>query len=78
MDYDAFCHEIEQVVPPATTVILRGGAVTGTRWRDGHVRLDYACVPAAYADRVTACDVVHHPDAAAASDHLPVVMDLET
>ena len=43
-----------------------------------HVRLDYAFVPAAYTDRVTACDVVNHPDAAAASDHLPVVLDLET
>jgi endonuclease/exonuclease/phosphatase family metal-dependent hydrolase len=42
---------------------------------DPHVRLDYAFVPAAYADRVAACDVVAHRDAAAASDHLPVVVD---
>ena len=33
--YDAFCKEVEQVAPPDTTVILRGSAVTGTRWRDG-------------------------------------------
>jgi hypothetical protein len=33
--YDAFCHAIEQVVPPGTTVVLRGSAVTGTRWKDG-------------------------------------------
>jgi exonuclease III len=45
---------------------------------DPHVRLDYAFVPAAYTDVVAACDVVVHPDAAAASDHLPVVVDLET
>ena len=33
--YDAFCREIEQVVPPGTTVILRGSCVTGQRWKDG-------------------------------------------
>ncbi len=33
--FTAFCREIEQVVPPGTTVILRGSAVTGTRWKDG-------------------------------------------
>jgi hypothetical protein len=32
--YDQFCKEIEQVVPPDTTVILRGSAVTGNRWKD--------------------------------------------
>jgi hypothetical protein len=30
-----FCRAIEDVVPPATTVVLRGSAVTGRRWRDG-------------------------------------------
>jgi exodeoxyribonuclease-3 len=44
---------------------------------DPHVRLDYAFVPAAYTDRVVACDVVHHPDDATASDHLPLVLDIE-
>jgi hypothetical protein len=33
--YDTFCDAIAQVVPPDTTVVLRGSAVTGTRWRDG-------------------------------------------
>jgi hypothetical protein len=33
--YDAFCKAISDVVPPRTTVVLRGSAVTGTRWRDG-------------------------------------------
>jgi len=32
--YEQFCKEIEQVVPPDTTVILRGSAVTGCRWKD--------------------------------------------
>jgi exodeoxyribonuclease III len=42
-----------------------------------HVRLDYVFVPHAYADRVVSCDVVRHPAAAAASDHFPVVADLD-
>lgn len=33
--FDAFCREIREVVPPATTVVLRGSAVTARRWRDG-------------------------------------------
>jgi len=33
-------------------------------------------VPSPFADRVVACDVVRHPQAAAASDHYPVVADL--
>ena len=33
--YEEFCKAIEQVVPPGTTVVLRGSAVTGTRWKDG-------------------------------------------
>ena len=33
--FEQFCREIEQVVPPGTTVVLRGSAVTGVRWRDG-------------------------------------------
>jgi hypothetical protein len=33
--YDEFCKAVEQVVPPDTTVVLRGSAVTGTRWKDG-------------------------------------------
>jgi exodeoxyribonuclease III len=43
---------------------------------DPHVRLDYVFVPAAFADRISAIDVVRDPGAATASDHLPVVADL--
>ena len=43
-----------------------------------HIRLDYVFVPRAYEGRVAACDVVQHPDAVRASDHLPVVADLLT
>ena len=32
--FDAFCAAVEEVVPPGTTVILRGSSVTGRRWRD--------------------------------------------
>ncbi|HYE85883.1 MAG TPA: hypothetical protein VEA16_05985 [Vicinamibacterales bacterium] len=32
--YNRFCQAIEEFVPPGTTVILRGSAVTGFRWRD--------------------------------------------
>ncbi len=32
--YDEFCRVLREVVPPATTAILRGSAVTGRRWRD--------------------------------------------
>ena len=42
---------------------------------DPQVRLDYAFVPQECVERVTACDVVRHPDVTAASDHLPVVVD---
>jgi endonuclease/exonuclease/phosphatase family metal-dependent hydrolase len=42
-----------------------------------HLRLDYAFVPVAFADRVIACDVVRHPDSASASDHFPLVADLD-
>ena len=32
--FDRFCREIEAIVPPGTTVVLRGSAVTGYRWDD--------------------------------------------
>jgi len=32
--FEAFCRVIADAVPPATTVILRGSAVTGQRWKD--------------------------------------------
>ena len=41
-----------------------------------HVRIDFVFVPAPFSHRVAACEVVRHPQAAAASDHFPVVADL--
>jgi hypothetical protein len=32
---EAFCDAIDDVIPPGTTVVLRGSSLTGTRWRDG-------------------------------------------
>lgn len=32
--FDRFCRILEEFVPPGTTTILRGSAVTGKRWRD--------------------------------------------
>ncbi|HET7220582.1 MAG TPA: hypothetical protein VFJ02_21160 [Vicinamibacterales bacterium] len=32
--FEEFCRAIEEVIPPATTVVLRGSAVTARRWRD--------------------------------------------
>ena len=43
---------------------------------DPHVRLDYVFVPQEFADRILSCDVVASKDAAAASDHFPVVADI--
>ena len=45
---------------------------------DPHIRLDYVFVPKRDAGRLLTCDVVTHPDAAKASDHLPVFADFET
>jgi hypothetical protein len=33
--FDEFCRTIREEVPEGTRVILRGSAVTGSRWRDG-------------------------------------------
>lgn len=38
-----------------------------------HIRIDYVFVPSGFSSRVATCDVVRHPQAAAASDHYPVV-----
>ena len=32
--FEEFCRVLEEFVPPDTTVVLRGSAVTGVRWRD--------------------------------------------
>ena len=42
-----------------------------------HVRLDYVFVPQHEAARLIACDIVRHPAAGKASDHLPVIADLD-
>jgi endonuclease/exonuclease/phosphatase family metal-dependent hydrolase len=44
---------------------------------DPHLRLDYVFVPAGYADRLSACEVVVEPPAPAASDHFPLLAHLE-
>lgn len=41
------------------------------------LRLDYVFVPQSQASRVLACDVVKTPEAVMASDHFPVVADLQ-
>jgi hypothetical protein len=33
--FNRFLGEIRKVAPPGTTVVLRGSAVTGQRWKDG-------------------------------------------
>jgi hypothetical protein len=33
--FEAFCQAVRDVVPAGTTVVLRGSAITGQRWRDG-------------------------------------------
>ena len=40
------------------------------------LRLDYVFVPHAQASRIKACDVVNIPEAVGASDHFPVIADL--
>lgn len=42
-----------------------------------HVRLDYLFTPSAFKGRIRACDIFTHPAAPAASDHLPLVADVE-
>ena len=33
--FDEFCQMIREEIPAGTAVVLRGSAVTGTRWKDG-------------------------------------------
>ena len=44
---------------------------------DPHVRIDYAFVPANAAEQLRGCEVVGGEEARNASDHLPLVVDLE-
>jgi len=43
---------------------------------DPHVRLDYAFVPGGFVDQVRRCDIVMAHDAAAASDHFPLLLEI--
>ena len=42
-----------------------------------HVRLDYFFTPAAFSTRVRSCEIVTHSAAAAASDHLPLAVEVD-
>ena len=42
-----------------------------------HVRLDYFFTPSAFSKRIRSCEIVPHSGAAAASDHLPLVVDVD-
>jgi exodeoxyribonuclease-3 len=44
---------------------------------DPHVRLDYAFVPGAFAQHVRSCEIVRTPDVAKASDHFPLLIELD-
>lgn len=44
---------------------------------DPHVRLDYVFVPEAFAARVVRCEIVQDGRAAAASDHFPLLAELD-
>jgi endonuclease/exonuclease/phosphatase family metal-dependent hydrolase len=69
--------------------VLDAGYVDGYRARhpddpghtfptwDPHVRLDYVFLPSAHAGRLRACEIVKGPDAKDASDHFPLVAELE-
>jgi len=58
--------------------VVHGGDVgyTFPTWAP-HVRLDYIFVPSGFASRVVACEIVVHPAAPAASDHFPLLAELE-
>ena len=45
-------------------------------WRP-HVRLDYVFVPAAFAHRLTSCEIVTAADVPEASDHMPLLAEIE-
>lgn len=53
-----------------------GRGYTFPTW-DPHLRLDYAFVPAVHAPLLRECRVVQPPEAAEASDHLPLTLSLE-
>jgi exodeoxyribonuclease-3 len=44
---------------------------------DPHLRLDYVFVPSGFTDRLHSCEVVRHERALKASDHFPLLAQLE-
>lgn len=50
--------------------------VTFPTW-DPHLRLDYVFTPEHHGDRITRCEVVRTEAAAEASDHFPLLTDIE-
>ena len=44
---------------------------------DPHLRLDYVFVPSRYSDRLNSCEVVLQAGVAAASDHLPLLVEID-
>ena len=44
---------------------------------DPHVRLDYLFVPKAFGDRMASCEVMNTTEAAQASDHFPLLAQVE-
>jgi exodeoxyribonuclease III len=44
---------------------------------DPHLRLDYVFVPERFADRLKRCEVMQHASVAAASDHLPLLAEVD-
>lgn len=72
---------IQMVLEAGYTDIYRrrhpdGAGLTFPTW-DPHVRLDYVFAPEAFAPRVVTCDVITAAPAAAASDHFPVLAEIE-
>jgi exodeoxyribonuclease-3 len=58
---------------------VRHGGATGytfPSWAP-HVRLDYVFTPAGFSSRLHSCEIVTHPAAPAASDHLPLLAEVD-
>jgi exodeoxyribonuclease-3 len=58
---------------------IRHGGATGytfPSWAP-HVRLDYVFTPAGFSSRLHSCEIVTHPAAPAASDHLPLLAEVD-
>jgi len=52
-----------------------GGATFPSR--DPHVRLDFVFLPIASAAKLRSCEIVDGPTARSASDHLPLLAEVE-